>query len=257
MSKTRLALVPITYIAFVLGLAPSRAAEQFSIVNESFFGQGNSAVQPVLARHSPPSVLTPDRAPEGLEAEMEAVQANLASLFADRRGTSMFRALPKGVAKGAVAKLMQLIASAEAGSAQYDAVQHAATVKPRKPPTEMTVGEIYDWIARTPGQQHAIGRYQFIPATLKRLVRHVDAKRTDVFSPKLQDRLAHQLLEEAGLSAMMAKDMSRTDFMNNLAKIWAGLPTSSGKSYYHGYAGNRATMTWAHFDTEMARIFPG
>ena len=65
MSKTRLALVPITYIAFVLGLAPSRAAEQFSIVNESFFGQGNSAVQPVLARHSPPSVLTPDRAPEG------------------------------------------------------------------------------------------------------------------------------------------------------------------------------------------------
>lgn len=187
---------------------------------------------------------------------MEAVQANLASLFADRRGTSLFRPLPRGAARGAVAKLMQLIASAEAGSAQYDAVQHAARIKPGKAPTKMTLGEIYDWIARTPGQQHAIGRYQFIPATLKRLARQTGAKRGDLFSPKMQDRLAHQLLEEAGLSAMIAKEMSRTDFMNNLAKIWAGLPTSSGKSYYHGYAGNRATMTWAHFDAEMARIFP-
>lgn len=256
MNKTCLAL-PLTYIVFALSAVQSSATEQFSIVNEDFFGQGNTAVQPVLARHSPVSVLTAKPAPEGLEAEMEAVQANLASLFSDRRGTSLFRALPRGVAKGAVAKLMQLIASAEAGGAQYDAVQHAATVKPRKRPTAMTLGEIYDWIARTPGQQHAIGRYQFIPATLKRLANHVGAKRGDVFSPKLQDRLAHQLLEEAGLSAMMANDMSRKDFMHNLSKIWAGLPTSSGKSYYHGLAGNRAVLSWAKFDAEMARIFPG
>jgi hypothetical protein len=45
--------------------------------------------------------------------------------------------------------------------------------------------------------------------------------------------------------------------MNNLAKIWAGLPNSTGKSHYHGYAGNQATMTWARFDAEMAMIFPG
>ena len=255
MSKTCLTM-PLAYIVLALSAVQSSASERFSIVNESFFGQGGGEAQPVLVRHSPASVLTTKPEPQGLEAEMEAVQANLASLFADRRGTSLFRALPRGVARGAVAKLMTLIASAEAGGAQYDAVQHAATVKPRKRPTTMTLGEIYDWIARTPGQQHAIGRYQFIPATLKRLARHAGAKREDLFSAKMQDRLAHQLLEEAGLSAMMAKDMSRTDFMNNLAKIWAGLPTSSGKSYYHGYAGNRATMTWAHFDAEMARIFP-
>ncbi|MFC4213608.1 hypothetical protein ACFP4H_18460 [Pseudophaeobacter arcticus] len=261
MNKTCLAL-PLTYIVLALSAVQCGATERFSIVNEDFFGQGNSAVQPVLARHSPVSVLTANPAPQGLEAEMEAVQANLASLFADRRGTSLFRALPRGVAKGAVAKgavakLMQLIASAEAGGAQYDAVQHAAAVKPNKRPTAMTLGEIYDWIARTPGQQHAIGRYQFIPATLKRLADHVGAKRDDVFSPQLQDRLAHQLLEEAGLSAMMADDMSRKDFMHNLAKIWAGLPTPSGKSYYHGLAGNRAVLSWAKFDAEMARIFPG
>lgn len=254
------ARLPLWTLITILLAGPLAAAERFSIVNEGFFQQGAvQAARPVLARHAPASVL--EAAPSGgadqdLEAEMEAVQSSLASLFTGRSGTSLFRDLPKGVAKGAVQKLMQLIASAEAGSAQYDAVQHAARIKPAKRPTAMTLGEIYDWIARTPGQQHAIGRYQFIPATLKRLAKKAGVTRSDLFSPELQDRLAHQLLEEAGFSAMLAKGMSRTDFMNNLAKIWAGLPTSSGKSYYHGIAGNRATMTWSHFEAEMSRIFP-
>ncbi len=72
-----------------------------------------------------------------------------------------------------------------------------------------------------------------------------------------QDKLADQLLAEAGLARFQAGELTRHGFMNNLAKIWAGLPNSSGKSHYHGVAGNRATMTWAHFDTHMARIFAG
>ena len=44
--------------------------------------------------------------------------------------------------------------------------------------------------------------------------------------------------------------------MHNLARIWAGLPTASGRSHYHGHAGNRATMTWARFESAMAPIFP-
>ncbi|MCD9148549.1 lysozyme family protein [Pseudophaeobacter flagellatus] len=269
MSKSQLGPRLIS-LSLALFLSPASfsavgATEQFSIVNEGFFRQGSTtAAQPMLARHSPASVLAGEVAlgqdhlqGQELEAEMEAVQANLASLFADRRGTSLFRAMPQnGSARGAVAKLMQLIASAEAGSAQYDAVQHAAKVRPQKQPTQLTLGEIYDWIARTPGQQHAIGRYQFIPATLKRLARQIGAERGEVFSPALQDRLAHQLLEEAGLSAVMARKMDRRDFMHNLSKIWAGLPTSTGKSYYHGLAGNRAVLSWARFDAEMARIFP-
>lgn len=258
-SRRFLTLTSLSMAAFVWPLLPLSAAEQFSIVNEGFFKQGSSTSQPVLARHAPASVLEPVPASpvsQGLEAEMEAVQTSLASLFTGRSGTSLFRAMPRGAAKGAVKKLMQLIASAEAGSAQYDAVQYAATIKPGKRPTAMTLGEVYDWIARTPGQQHAIGRYQFIPATLRRLARHVGAKRGDLFSPKMQDRLAHQLLEEAGLSAVMAQEMDRKDFMHNLAKIWAGLPTASGRSYYHGLAGNRAVLSWERFESEMARIFP-
>lgn len=157
----------------------------------------------------------------------------------------------------AIEQLRALIAEAEAGPADYDAVIHGARIKPPALPTEMTVQEIYDWIDATPGQPHAIGRYQFIPDTLRRLVRHLGISPRTRFSAELQDRLADQLLVEAGIHALQNGDITRRSFMYRLAKIWAGLPLPSGESYYQGYAGNKATMTWTRFDSAMARIFPG
>ncbi len=194
--------------------------------------------------------------------------ADGASLFIGRDGTSFFRPFPVrvapetgriylGVGQGAAAQLRNLIAAAEAGPAGYNAVQYGARVKPPRLPTQMTVAQIYDWIDATPGQPHAIGRYQFIPATLRRLVRKVGVSEQAVFSIEVQDKLANALLVEAGLNAMQAGEISRHTFMANLAKIWAGLPTPSGKSHYEGYAGNKATMTWARFDAAMVQIFPG
>jgi muramidase (phage lysozyme) len=85
----------------------------------------------------------------------------------------------------------------------------------------------------------------------------IDADPRSRFSPDLQDRLADELLIEAGLMSMQRGEMTRRSFMYRLAKIWAGLPLPSGESYYEGYAGNKATMTWARFDGAMAQIFPG
>ena len=144
--------------------------------------------------------------------------------------------------------LRDLIARAEAGAKGYDAVNYGARVKTPKPPTAMTLGEIYTWIDATPRQPHAIGRYQFIPKTLKRLARMLGAGPDVRFDAHLQDRLADLLLLEAGLTAFEAGTLTRKDFMHNLAKIWAGLPTATGKSHYDGYAGNKATMSWATFD---------
>ncbi|WP_136441173.1 hypothetical protein [Pacificoceanicola onchidii] len=195
-----------------------------------------------------------------------------ASLFTGQSGGSFFAPLPPrprpepARAVGPIAaptvggtpiqRLRHLIAQAEAGAKGYDAVVWAAKIKPPKRPTAMTVQEIYTWIKATPGQHHAIGRYQFIPATLRRLVKKLGVDPSERFSPQLQDRLADQLLAEAGLSGMMAGRISRRDFMNNIAKIWAGLPNSTGKSHYAGYAGNKATMSWARFEREMKAIFP-
>lgn len=190
-----------------------------------------------------------------------------ASLFIGQSGRSLLAPYPArqqppigGILEASAspeARLLSLIASAEAGPDGYDAVQHGAARRPAKRPTDMTIGEIYDWITATPGQPHAIGRYQFIPATLRTLVGQAGFNRQTPFSPAVQDQLAEILLNDAGLGLFHAGNINRHTFMNNLAKIWAGLPTSSGRSYYHGYAGNSATMTWARYDAEMTRIYPG
>lgn len=188
------------------------------------------------------------------------------SLFAGN-GTGYFAPLPPhGRAEAAipralgaqspVAQLLSLIARVEAGAAGYDAVQHGARIRPPRAPTRMTLGEIHDWIAATPGQPHAIGRYQFIPPTLHR-VTQIRGYGPDVrFTPEVQDSLALILLEDAGLRAFEAHRLPRTRFMQNLARIWAGLPLPNGRSHYEGYAGNRAAMTWAEFEGGVARIWP-
>lgn len=211
-------------------------------------------------------------APATATATASGNNRSTASLFSGREGASLFAPYPArrtiarrdtraglvGPARSAtqVDRVRHLIAQAEAGSKGYDAVQHGATIRPTKAPTQMTLQEIYDWITATPGQPHAIGRYQFIPATLKRLVAMLGADLGEVFSPQMQNQLADILLVEAGFNTFSQGNMTRHAFMNNLAKIWAGLPNSSGKSHYDGFAGNHATMTWTHFDAEMARIFP-
>ncbi len=192
-----------------------------------------------------------------------------ASLFIGRDSQSLFANHPmRGMLEGeqalppfqysgqGVEGLRHLIAKAEAGRAGYDAVQHGARIKPRKRPTDMTIAEIYEWIRRTPGQPHAIGRYQMIPATLRSLVKRAGVDPSARFSPAMQDRLSDYLLEDAGITAFTSGAMSRTTFMNNLAKIWAGLPNSSGRSHYDGYAGNKAVISWAWFESEIKRIFP-
>jgi len=78
-----------------------------------------------------------------------------------------------------------------------------------------------------------------VPATLRRLVGIKGYGRDTRFSPDVQDQLALILLNEAGLEAFQARSLPRRAFMKNLARIWAGLPLPSGRSYYAGYAGNK------------------
>ncbi|KEJ90811.1 hypothetical protein [Sulfitobacter donghicola] len=205
------------------------------------------------------ALITPKSAPASEKAAVPA------SLFIGREGASLFAHPPRvekallhsgsGLKGDAVTIVRQIIEQAESRHDGYDAVQHGARIKPPKRPTQMTVAEIYAWIAATPNQPHAIGRYQFIPATLRRVMAEVGASPQQRFSPQLQDQLADVLLADAGIHDIKAGRLSRRAFMNNLAKIWAGLPNDTGKSHYAGYAGNKASMTWARFDAQMAQAF--
>lgn len=159
-------------------------------------------------------------------------------------------------ARGDVEIIRAIIASAEAGRAGYDAIQHGARIKPPLPPTQMTLAQIFQWIKDTPGQPHAIGLYQFIPKTLRSVVERSKTPLTARFSPEVQDVLADVLLADAGFERFQNGTLSKVGFMNNLAKIWAGLPNSTGRSHYHGYAGNKAVISWAQFEAAMAQLKP-
>lgn len=210
------------------------------------------AVQPLIVRAAP--IPAPDATGSGGFA---------GSLF-DGPARGLFAPLPdrftgpmRPAWRGPVAQLRDFIAQAEAGPDGYDAVQHGARIRPGKRPTEMTLAEIFGWIQATPGQPHAIGRYQIIPSTLRHLVEKEGLTLEQRFDAALQDRLADALMTEAGLQVFLAGEMTRDAFMDRLARVWAGLPTGSGRSHYDGYAGNKATVSRAAFAAEMARIFPG
>ena len=181
----------------------------------------------------------------------------LAPDSASQDEVSRVRALVATFDGSATDNLKTLIASVEAGQGGYDAVVRSAWIKPAKPPSQMTIGEIYAWIEATPDQNHAIGRYQIIPLTLRGLVRKSGLPLSTRYSQATQDFFADLLLAEAGYGKFLKGSLSQRQFLINLAGIWAGLPTPSGRSYYHGVAGNRAVISWKVFESSVTQIFSG
>jgi len=152
-------------------------------------------------------------------------------------------------------RLFAVIAFAEAPRRRYDAIHGSATRLPSKRPTQMTLGEIKTWIKDTPGQHHAIGNFQIIPSTLLNLQQRLGMPDATVFNRATQNRMGALLVADAGYSRAVAGTLPLSQFMDNLARIWAGLPLETGKSAYHGYAGNRATVTRAFFAKQVTEIF--
>lgn len=181
---------------------------------------------------------------------MAAISA--ASTF--RPGSSLMRAIISVTPHRIAQALRDLVASVEADHRGYDTIHQSAKRLPKSQPTQMTLAEIRKWIKDTPGQQHAIGRYQVIPATLDALADRMGLPPETRFTPAVQDRMADVLLEDAGMSAMVAGEMGREEFLDGLARIWAGLPAASGRSVYHGIAGNKAVISRDRFREKVLSL---
>ena len=80
----------------------------------------------------------------------------------------------------------------------------------------------------------AIGRYQIVRTTLRKLKKRMGATDDMVFDKNMQDRMAMELLKGRGLEDWQAGRMSDSKFINGLAKEWASLPNSSGRGHYKG-----------------------
>jgi hypothetical protein len=161
------------------------------------------------------------------------------------------------LSQGKVPALLNLVASAERGPLGFDSVHHRARVKPPARPTQMTLQEIFDWIAATPNQPHAIGEFQFIPSTLAYLIDVEHINMSARFTPALQRQLARRLLMDAGLQAYLDGQTLPDRFMDALAQVWAGLPLKNGQSAYRGIAGNRAVITRENYEAAFFAIFAG
>lgn len=173
------------------------------------------------------------------------------------------RSLPSGQRLGVLSidvsgtveeRLGALIEYAESNGAGYDAIHLSAKRLPDQPPTRMTLLEIFEWIRATPGQPHAIGRYQIIPSTLAELGERLKVPLGTRFSPDVQDAFAAELFRTAGLSEWLSGTVANETFMDNLARIWAGLPLESGLSAYDGKSGNRATITREEFRQALLQV---
>ena len=104
----------------------------------------------------------------------------------------------------------------------------------------------------------AIGRYQFMPATLEHLTERLGLSGSERFTPALQDRLALVLARDAGVNDWMNEAISTDTFAYNLSKIWAGLPKdASNESYHQGVGDNAARIDYRTVIDRLAAIRGG
>lgn len=121
---------------------------------------------------------------------------------------------------------------------------------------QFTVGQVMDMQRRW---LFAVGRYQFIPRTLRFAVSKSDVKTTDKFTPETQNRLFAALLEhkrpEVG-AYLRGEHDSLNAALRGLAKEWASVEYFGwgGRGYYNHIGGNRAHISWEDAAAALKKV---
>lgn len=93
---------------------------------------------------------------------------------------------------------------------------------------------------------YAVGRYQFIPVTLRFAVAHSDVDLSDKFTQETQDKLfaALVLYKRPSIGAYIRGDHNLIGWaLDDLAREWASVEYRYGRGYYDHIGGNRASIT--------------
>jgi len=93
---------------------------------------------------------------------------------------------------------------------------------------------------------YAVGRYQFIPSTLRWAVAMSDVDPLDMFTPEVQDKLATALImyKRPAVGAYIRGNHDLEGWaLNEMAKEWASIEYRNGRGYYDHIGGNRAHIT--------------
>lgn len=173
------------------------------------------------------------------------------------------------LAKGAVDRVSDFVAGGknplldmigkEGGKAGYDAVWNGSRLKPSKPLSEMTFGEVKQFQKDTLREQasrgipvgsrsSAVGKYQMMSGTLPTMMQQAGLSDDDKFSPENQDKLGMALLNEnkaVGFDAWKSGKATDAQFQNYVASKWALFQNTSGKGTYDKAGFNHAAISGA------------
>lgn len=119
-----------------------------------------------------------------------------------------------------------------------------------------TVGQIIDLQGY---RVYAVGRYQFIPSTLRFAVDASNVSYSDKFTPEVQDRLMAALIaykRPIVLSYLQGSHGNLGAVLDALAREWASVEYRNGRSYY-SRGGNRAKITRAQVAKVLKDIKAG
>ena len=163
-----------------------------------------------------------------------------------------------------VDKLLNYIGQKEA-QGKYDMLVGS---KQHSPLTSMTVAEVMKFQdnminGRGPTGKHettAVGKYQIIQETMAGLIKNGVLAPGDIFNSSTQDRAAIALLKEKGMDSYVSGKMSKEQFADRVARVWASMPLASGKGAYDGVGSNKAGGSRAEYLAAFARdggIFDG
>jgi len=158
-------------------------------------------------------------------------------------------AAPEGAADPFTRNVLAFVGDKEAPGG-FDQVYSGSKLAPPKPITTMSINELLAWqdaSVAAGSESSAAGRYQIIRKTLRGLVAKMGLNGSETFNQELQDRLAVELMNEAGLAQFKAGEITASEFGNRLSGVWAALPRVSGdgagRSTYAGDGLNAATTS--------------
>lgn len=167
------------------------------------------------------------------------------------------------VTKGKIGEVLNFVAAPESRGF-YDMMNGSV----RKPEIlTMTIRQANqfqrNW-RRTTGNSSAMGRYQIMGieptnntfAYAQKAGLNLDR---DLFSPGNQDKMGIIFLREKGLDSWLAGKMSDEQFLEGLAKVWAGLPAPSkgGRSFYDKVGNNKAGVDMDYAVNSLQNIRTG
>ena len=106
-------------------------------------------------------------------------------------------------------------------------------------------------------QVYAVGRYQFIPSTLRWAVNSSEVSELDMFTPETQDKLALHLImqKRPAVGSYIRGEHNQLGWaMNEMAKEWASIEYRYGRGYYDGIGGNRAHTSRVELSTVLQEV---